>query len=260
MCNFICRRSPTHNITSIFIIIIKHKFILSSFSESSPPHYHQNVVKFEEQEAKSRPAEKDSELFHEVCSDLRGLFAEIFELKRTQSAGATGGGADSSAAIRRELTEKRIDGSQAFVLLKKLNRLDKIRLRSGRDALHREKLSVDSNRLQLQNLLYEAEHLRKEVQRCFQFKSQDEEIELVPEVEFYATAPPSITRPDITSTDEHSRRLARLEWELQQRKELAVLCKELQKQKEMAAQHIESKTDRLDSLAPRLDALLKVKT
>lgn len=223
-------------------------------------HPLQSVVKFEEQEAKLRPAEKDSELFHEVCTDLRGLFSEIFELKRQQAAGATTttAVAAESTAIRRELTEKRIDGSHAFVVLKKLNRLDKIRLRSGRDALHREKLSVDSNRLQLQNLLYEAEHLRKEVQRCFQFKSQDEEIELVSEEEFYATAPPSIARPDITGADEHSRRLARLEWELQQRKELAVLCKELQKQKEMAAQHIESKTDRLDSLAPRLDALLKV--
>lgn len=136
--------------------------------------------------------------------------------------------------------------------------MDKIRLRSGRDALHREKLSVDSNRLQLQNLLYEAEHLRKEVQRCFQFKSQDEEIELVTEAEFYEKAPNNISRPDKTENDEHARRLARLEWELLQRKELAVLCKELQKQKELAAEHIESKTDRLDSLAPCLDALLKV--
>lgn len=100
--------------------------------------------------------------------------------------------------------------------MKKLNRLDKVRLRTGRDELHNEKQSVDSNYLHLQNLFYEAEHLSKEVQRCFQFKSQDEEIDLISEEEFYAQAPESISRAEKTSTDEHARRLARLEWELQQ--------------------------------------------
>lgn len=157
-----------------------------------------------------------------------------------------------------EINEKRIEGSFQFVVLKKLNRLDKVRLRTGRDTLQKAKLSVDSNRLQLQNLLYEAEHLRKEVQRCFQFKSQDEEIDLVDEEQFYEQAPESIARPEETKNDDHVRRLARLEWELQQRKELASLCTELQSAKEKVAQDIESKTDRLDSLAPRLEALLKV--
>lgn len=94
--------------------------------------------------------------------------------------------------------------------------MDKVRLRTGRDDLHNEKQSVDSNRLQLQNLFYEAEHLCKEVQRCFQFKSQDEEIDLISETDFYAQAPETISRHDKTSNDEHARRLARLEWELQQ--------------------------------------------
>ncbi len=94
--------------------------------------------------------------------------------------------------------------------------MDKVRLRTGRDDLHNEKQSVDSNRLQLQNLFYEAEHLSREVQRCYQFKSQDAEIDLIPEVEFYAQAPENISRLDITQNDEHARRLARLEWELQQ--------------------------------------------
>lgn len=136
--------------------------------------------------------------------------------------------------------------------------MDKVRLRAGRDTLHKEKLRVDSNILQLQNLLYEAAHLKKEVQRCLQFKSQDEDIELVSEKEFYTKAPDNISRPDKTENDEHARRLARLEWELQQRKELATLCKELQLDKEKVANDIESKTNRLDSLTPRLDGLLQV--
>lgn len=213
------------------------------------------MVAFEKQECERRSADTDSDLFHETCSDLRQLFVEIAQAKMK----ATKVGASAAEKIRADLVEKRIEGSYLFVLMKKLNRMDKIRLRSGRDALHKEKLAVDSNRLQLQNLLYEAEHLRKEVQRCFQFKSQDEQIDLVAEDKFYTDAPAEISRPEKTRDDEHARRLARLDWELQQRKELAALCQQLEKQKEMARQHIESKTQRLDSLSPCLDALLKVR-
>lgn len=78
--------------------------------------------------------------------------------------------------------------------LKKLNRLEKVRTRAGRDALNKEKQRVDSTHLLLQNLLYEADHLNKEVTKCLQFKSKDEEIELVPIEDFYKEAPSEITR------------------------------------------------------------------
>lgn len=79
--------------------------------------------------------------------------------------------------------------------LKKLNRLEKVRTRAGRDALNKEKQQVDSTHLLLQNLLYEADHLNKEVTKCLQFKSKDEEIELVPLDNFYKEAPEDISRP-----------------------------------------------------------------
>lgn len=142
-------------------------------------------------------------------------------------------------------------------VLKKLNRLDKIRSRVGRDTLSKEKLQVDSNRLQLQNLIYEAEHLKKEIQKCYQFKSEDEDIALVSVEEFYANAPESISRPEETKTNEHALRLARLEWELEQRKEYAKLCKEMQESKEKEASEIVLKKEKLDSLAPKLGDLLK---
>ncbi|XP_055531145.1 THO complex subunit 5 homolog [Wyeomyia smithii] len=204
-----------------------------------------HTIAFEEQEAAKRSPDKDALLFHSTCDELRKLFDEIALLKK-----------DDSEDAKTKVTEKRIEGSLAFVVLKKLNRLDKVRIRDGKDALHKEKLRVDSNRLQLQNLLYEAEHLRKEVQRCYLFKSQDEEIELVPVEEFYENAPETISRPDKTKNDEHARRIARLEWELQQRKELDALCKELHASKAKVAEEIVSKTERLDSLAPRLKELL----
>lgn len=88
-----------------------------------------------------------------------------------------------------------MEASLHLVALKKLNRLEKVRTRAGRDALHKEKQRVDSTHLLLQNLLYEADHLNKEVTKCLQFKSKDEEIELVPLGDFYKDAPPEISRP-----------------------------------------------------------------
>ncbi|XP_053673269.1 THO complex subunit 5 homolog [Anopheles nili] len=218
----------------------------TSTAKASKEDIYLNTIAFEEQEASRRSSANDASLFHDTCDELRTIFADIAKLKSE----------NSDEALRSKIAEKRIEGSLAFVLLKKLNRLDKVRIREGRDALHKEKLRVDSNRLQLQNLLYEAEHLRREVQRCYLFKSQDEEIELVPVAEFYEKAPVSVSRPEITKTDEHARRIARLEWELQQRKELDVHLKELQTLKEAVEKDIVFKTERLDSLAPRLRDLL----
>lgn len=205
----------------------------------------QSVINFEEEESKKRLADKDASLYLQTCDKLKKIFAEIAQLKTQNTPKA-----------EEEIKANRIKGSFLFAILKKLNRLDKVRLRSGRDALHKEKLTVDSNKLQLQNLLYEADHLRKEVQHCLQFKSHDEEIDLVDEEKFYAEAPESVSRRDKTENDEHARRLARLEWELHQRKELAAMCKSLQTAKEAVALEIDSKTNRLQSLMPCLDQLL----
>uniref|UniRef100_A0A182JCL4 Uncharacterized protein n=1 Tax=Anopheles atroparvus TaxID=41427 RepID=A0A182JCL4_ANOAO len=214
-------------------------------SKATKEDVYMNTIAFEELEARKRSSIKDAQLFHATCEELRNLFADIAKLKT-----------DNSDDSKAKIGEKRIEGSLAFVLLKKLNRLDKVRIREGRDALHKEKLRVDSNRLQLQNLLYEAEHLKREVQRCYLFKSQDEEIELVPVEEFYERAPETVSRPEKTKTDEHVRRIARLEWELQQRKELDAHLKELQTLKDAVQKDIVSKTERIESLAPRLRELL----
>lgn len=212
----------------------------------NPPILLQSTIAFEEQEALKRSPSKDFTLYRQTCEELRKTFAEIALLKK-----------DDSDHAKQEIVEKRIEGSLLIVLLKKLNRLDKVRIRAGRDELHREKLTVDSNKLQLQNLLYEADHLRKEEQRCYEFKSQDEDIELVSLDEFYEHAPEDISRPEATKADEHARRLARLEWELQQRRELSAKCLELQSTMLTKEADITSHTDKLKSLAPRLQDLLK---
>jgi THO complex subunit 5 len=135
--------------------------------------------------------------------------------------------------------------------LKKLNRLDKIRLANRRESLAKEKLTVDSNRLKLQNLIYEADHLKKEINKCISFKSEDEDIELVALEEFLQNAPETSRQSEIVD-DKHALRMARLEFELQQRKEYAEQCKELEKSKEEIAQKIVTVKTDLDSLEPCL--------
>lgn len=49
-------------------------------------------------------------------------------------------------------------------------------------------------------------------------RSKHEEIDLVSEEEFYQEAPPEISRPQLTKNDPHQLTLARLDWELEQRK------------------------------------------
>lgn len=138
------------------------------------------------------------------------------------------------------------------VKLKKLNRLDKIRLASRRETLAKEKLNVDSNRLRLQNLIYEGDHLKKDINKCIAFKSEDEDIELVPMEEFLVVS----EKPEVVK-DKHALRMARLEFELQQRKEYAKQCKELEVNKEEVAQKIVSIKENLDSLEPCLQNVCK---
>ncbi|CAK1551153.1 unnamed protein product [Leptosia nina] len=227
----------------------RRKLMTSSTNENvkqSPEDVYKKVVDFEEAEARQRPAEKDAALFKKICQDVRQLFADIAELKEIGTEEA-----------REKINAKRIEASLQLVALKKVNRLEKVRTRAGRDALHKEKQRVDSTHLLLQNLLYEADHLNKEVTKCLQFKSKDEEIELVPVEDFYKNAPADVSRPDITKTDEHQLQLARLEWELRQRRELSGACSELVASKERVAAAIAAARSRLDALAPHLKDVLK---
>ena len=93
------------------------------------------------------------------------------------------------------MTALRQEFSMHFLTMKKLNRLDKIRTKQSRDTTQAARQRVDSFHLQLQNLLYEVLHLEKEVSKCLQFRSGDEDVNLVPVDEFYLKAPADISKP-----------------------------------------------------------------
>ncbi|XP_054372781.1 THO complex subunit 5 homolog [Molothrus ater] len=163
----------------------------------------------------------------------------------------------SPAPQASEIDERRVQSCVHFMTLKKLNRLAHIRLKKGRDQTHEAKQKVDAYHLQLQNLLYEVMHLQKEITKCLEFKSKHEEIELVSLEEFYKEAPPEISRPAITLTEPHQQTLARLDWELEQRKRLAEKYKECLTSKEKILKEIEVKKEYLSSLQPRLNSIMQ---
>jgi THO complex subunit 5 len=157
---------------------------------------------------------------------------------------------------KKKIAEKRIQGCMLIVKFKKYNRLDKLRLAARREILQKDKLQADSNRLKLQNLFYEDEHLKKEINKCFSFKSEDEDIELVSLDEFNADAPESIRAEEILK-DDHELRKARLNYELQQRKEYSLQCKDLEREKEEIAKKTIEVKKNLDSLYPCLQEIKK---
>ncbi|XP_034026047.1 THO complex subunit 5 homolog [Thalassophryne amazonica] len=211
------------------------------------PGDQQNVRMYnEEVELDGRDPEQDFLQYKESCEALTKLMSEIQELKAS-------GAKDECSEVER----RRMQSCIHFMNLKKLNRLAHMRLKKGRDQTHEVKQKVDVLHLQLQNLLYEVMHLQKEISKCLEFKSKHEEIDLVSEAEFYQGAPEEISRPQLTKSDPHQLTLARLDWELEQRKRLAEKYKESLTTKDKIQKSIEVKKEHLRSLQPGLSAIMQ---
>ncbi|CAH1801716.1 unnamed protein product [Owenia fusiformis] len=199
----------------------------------------------EDEESMKRDAKQDMELYKAACEEIQLMMLKVKKMK------------DSDSSDTAVLDECRIHGSLQFATLKKLNRLAHMRCKKVRDSTHEAKQKIDQYNLQLQNLLYETTHLQKEITKCLEFTSKDEDIELVDVEEFYKEAPPEISKIEKTEGDEHELRLARLDWELEQRKQLAKKLKDALSSKEGLSKNIATKKENLDSLQPKLNAILK---
>ena len=70
-----------------------------------------------------------------------------------------------------------------------------MRVNKERSKTHEEKNKIDEYHLELQNLLYEISHLQKEISKCLEFRSRDEDINLVSLNEFFNKGMPEITNP-----------------------------------------------------------------
>ncbi|XP_022085627.1 THO complex subunit 5 homolog isoform X2 [Acanthaster planci] len=200
----------------------------------------------EEQEVLKRDGQQDLELHRSECAKLRQIMEEIQSAKQS-------GAEDKDEYI----ASRRMQASLHFITLKKLNRVAHLRCKAVRETTMGGKQRVDSLHLQLQNLLYEVMHLQKEIKKCREFKSKDEDIELVDVETFYREAPSEISAPHATKKDPHKQRLARLDWELEQRKRLAEKLKDCQSNTDILAREINTKEEYLDSLQPQLATILQ---
>ncbi|CAL1299998.1 unnamed protein product [Larinioides sclopetarius] len=198
-----------------------------------------DCFRLEEQEA----ADDCYEKFLETCDKMRDYFHNICISKR--------GKENESVAI-----QLRPFVCMLTMRLKKLNRLDKHQWKKSRDAVNERKQKVDALHLHYQNLLYEATHLQKEVTKCLEFRSLDEEIELVTVEEFYRDAPETISKPEVTKNDPHELRLARLFWESEQRKRFAQKLKEAEVTKQQYIQAQKVLQENLANILPILKSII----
>ncbi|KIH57258.1 hypothetical protein ANCDUO_12551 [Ancylostoma duodenale] len=115
---------------------------------------------------------------------------------------------------------------------------------------------VEAKYLHLQNSSSEIQHLQKEISRCLQFSAGDEDIDLIPLDEFYASAPEGVSRPEVTKNNEHEQRLARLTWEIAQRKALVDTLTEQEGRRNVLISSINGKEQRLKSLRSKISLLM----
>ncbi|KAJ8981899.1 hypothetical protein NQ317_007291 [Molorchus minor] len=206
---------------------------------------YKKVVDFEEKESASRQGAVDANIYFEMCQDIKATLAEMYESKCKKP---------TDTSTNKELLT---DICLKLCVIRKLNRVDKIKHVFGKETLSTEKQKCDSIKLSYQNLVYELHHLVAETNKCLSFKSKDEDIELVSFEEFMKEAPESLTKKfinyDKSNTEEnHNLRLARLEWELTQRKNLAELCKSLEEDKKKLGKDLVERKEKLNTLKPLL--------
>lgn len=171
-----------------------------------------------------------------VCSDLRELLLEIVQLKRSKSA---------VEVLRQRLG----DGSLRLLDLRRVNRAVTVQLDKCVDETLSANLRLDHFNLQLKNLEYEKNHLRKDIQRCKDFKFSIDELDMIPNEDFL--------RANEQATDEHQHMLNRLSFEKAERVRLCAKFEELNNAKVASTNSNKTNMEALDSLHVELDNLLK---
>ncbi|KAK4434424.1 THO complex subunitB [Sesamum alatum] len=144
-----------------------------------------------------------------------------------------------------------------FVTLRQVNRSILLEEDGVKAETEHAKVPVELTRLQLHSLMYEKNHYAKAIKACKEFRTKYPGIELVPEEEFIRNAPEDI-KSSILSTDRtHDLMLKRLNYELNQRKELCKLREKLELQKKALQETIANRKKFLSSLPSQLKALKK---
>ncbi|VUZ38979.1 unnamed protein product [Hymenolepis diminuta] len=176
----------------------------------------------------------DLKIFKQECSGLKDTLKSALRHKKSKQS-------LSSSAVAKHI-----------ISLKAINRRTQLRVKDMRDRTFRKKLAVDQKTRQLQNLLYELEHLKESVRTCLEFRSLHDEIYLIPKEEYIKI----VDNPD-PDEPEHQQTLNRLYWELDQRKKLNGSLKDMSKTMAEIREKIASKQAYLDSMGGNLRSILE---
>ena len=140
-----------------------------------------------------------------------------------------------------------------FISLKRYNRDSQLENENLKSQTSQQKQKLDQLDLQLQNLLYEKNHLKKEILLCKEYKPTNKDIDLVPEKTFMENAPPEL----LQFNGEHQKQMNRLTYELQERKRLSDKVMELKEKKKTLIEANKTKIKFLESLKDRVAAIQK---
>ncbi|KAL4132690.1 hypothetical protein QTP88_009807 [Uroleucon formosanum] len=201
------------------------------------------VAKFEEKQTSNRDENNDSAIYFNTLRKWQDIMKWNYELKIKDNS------------PKEKLEEYKNDVIHLFLILKKLNRLDKIRSKQKKDLLNKKKQEIDSKHLQQENLLNELFYLKKEISKCLQYKSSDSDIDLVPLETFCQESPDSadyIEKLKSGLINEHDLHIKRLQWEFEQRQTQQQQCDEVEKNKETIFSEIQEESRILQSILPML--------
>ncbi|UXI20277.1 congested-like trachea protein [Sarcoptes scabiei] len=204
-----------------------------------------NGYELEESEAliENSPNTKSDEnlaQYKQITSNIKEIVLKILEIKKSNSKKSCDDEKELSSSSATKLSEidenLKFNGVIKLMELKHSNRLFKYRIREARNKIMMAKDKVDQINLQLQNIEYEKTHLQKEQKTCASFRSKDEKLELVSEMKFIQSKdfPENMRHlcivansndtqehcvdKNANSEELHRLHVARLNWELKQRK------------------------------------------
>ncbi|KAI0045290.1 hypothetical protein FA95DRAFT_1521558 [Auriscalpium vulgare] len=143
-----------------------------------------------------------------------------------------------------------------FARLKALNRAANAAARAHKHATADARQDMDQTHLGLQNLLYEKRHLEREIDKCRQFASIYQDIQMYTVEQFMELAPPE-ARTDDALSNPHQLMLNRLSFELVERQRLDRRVKELTQEKEELLKETKTKTATMESVKTQIDVLMK---
>lgn len=129
-----------------------------------------------------------------------------------------------------------------IIQLRPLNRQAQIVITNIKDQTAKMKQEVDTIQLDMQNIYYQHKHLKSEIERCEDYESKHETIDLIPVEEFLEES------PQFQDYEAHELIIERLKDEEQRRLQLFITKTRLAEKKSMLSTETKSLKDDLEDM------------